>query len=114
MSYTITLSDGSKLENLRLNGSNFIADYPITEETFRYKLSSIDIESTNPNEEVPLDIQIGHMDNMQLVGIYHDMYYMKPSEYWFVLAPIPEDQLRYADIMSKIAYLGMMTDVDFD
>lgn len=113
MSYTITLSDGSKLENLRANGNNFIADYPVTEDTFKYKLSSINIEGEDETG-LALGIETGHFDNMQVVAIQHDLYYMEPGEYWFVLAPIPEDQLRYADLNAKIAYIGMMTDVDFE
>lgn len=42
--YAITLSDGSKLENLTLNGNNFITAQEITEATFRRKLSHVNIE----------------------------------------------------------------------
>ena len=111
MAYTITLSDGTQLDNLRVNGNNFIADYPITEDTFRYKLSSIDIEGED-ELGVAIDIETGHFDNMQLIAIQHGLSYMEPSEYWFVLAPIPEAELRYNAIRSDIDYLAMMTDTE--
>lgn len=112
--YTITLSDGSKLENLRLNGNNFIANYQLSEADFKYKLSSIDIESDSPVTEPMFGIELGHHENMQLLALQHGESYMKPGEYWFALGPIPEEEMRYAETNAKIAYLAMMTDVDFE
>lgn len=113
MSYTITLSDGSKLENLRVNGNNFIADYLVTEDTFKYKLSSIDIESDNKSpDDMMLGIELGHHENMEVLAIQHGLHYMQPGEYWFVLAPIPESELKYAKLVSDIDYLAMMTDTE--
>lgn len=111
MSYTITLSDGSKLENLRANGNNFIADYPITEDTFKYKLASVEIESDEPPSQSE-DVPLGRHENMQLMGLQHGLAYMNPDEYWFVIAPITEEQMRYAEMRSNIDYIAMMTDVD--
>ena len=40
--YTITLSDGSTIEHLRLNGNNFISRIEVTEEDFEGKLAHQD------------------------------------------------------------------------
>lgn len=111
MSFTITLSDGSKLENLQGNGNNFVAHYPITEDIFKYKLASIDIEGKD-DTGLAIGIETGHFENMQLVTIDHGYSYMEPDEYWFVLAPITEAELRYNEIKSDIDYLAMMTDTE--
>lgn len=111
--YTITLSDGSKLENLRLNGNNFIANYQLSEADFNHKLSSVDIESDDPNvDELTIGIDLGHYDNMQLITLQHGMSYMEPDEYWFALAPISEEQMRYGQLRADIEYLAMMTDTE--
>lgn len=42
--YTITLADGTKLENLTLNGNTFESDTDYTEDTFNGKLSEVHFE----------------------------------------------------------------------
>ena len=41
--YTITLSDGKKLENLTLNGNNFISDIVIGDSFFKENLDHVEI-----------------------------------------------------------------------
>ena len=111
--YTIRLSDGTKLDNLRLNGNNFIANYRLTDEDFKHKLDSIYIESDSEEaEEIPAGYELGHHKDMQLMNIQHGLPYMEPNEYWFVLAKISEDQKRYDQIRADIEYLAMMTDTE--
>lgn len=107
--YTITLADGTKLENLRLNGNNFIADYKLTEDDFRLKLYQVDIEST---DEEPSDIELGRHYNMELLALQSGLPYMEKGEYWFILGEISEDQLRYGQLKADIEYLAMMTDTE--
>lgn len=111
MPYKITLSDGTELDNLRANNNNFIADYPVTEDTFKYKLASVDIEGED-DTGISIGIETGHFENMQVVAIQHGLSYMEPNEYWFVLASISEEELRYNAIRSDIDYLAMMTDTE--
>lgn len=112
--YTIILDDGTKLENLHTNGNNFIADYEITEDIFKFNLGTVIIEKDGIAKFSNSLIIPGEYRNMQLVSIQHDLDYMNPGEYWFILEPIPESELQYAKLQSKIAYLGMMTDVEFE
>lgn len=53
--YSITLSDGSVIENLELNGNNFIAETEIPDSTFEGKLETITI-SDGKNEETYTDM----------------------------------------------------------
>lgn len=46
--YTITLNDGSKIENLTLNGNNFISDKMINDSIFENNLNHVEIsDGTN-------------------------------------------------------------------
>lgn len=46
--YTITLSNGKTLENIELNGNNFISDSPVDNAVFEGGLSEVTV--TNGNE----------------------------------------------------------------
>lgn len=43
MAYSVTLSDGTKLDNLALNGNNFVSSAKLTEADFKDKLSKVTI-----------------------------------------------------------------------
>lgn len=43
MAYSVTLSDGTKLDNLALNGNNFVSSTKLTEDDFKDKLSKVTI-----------------------------------------------------------------------
>lgn len=45
--YTITLSNGQTLENLELNGNNFISESPIDSAVFEGGLSTVTISDDN-------------------------------------------------------------------
>lgn len=46
--YTITLNDGSKIENLTLNGNNFVSDKMIDDSVFADNLNHVEIsDGTN-------------------------------------------------------------------
>lgn len=69
--YTMTLSDGTKLENLELNGNNWISSSKLTEKDFEGKLvkvSATDREHTYSFENALL-VQIMEIEN----------------KYWFIL-----------------------------
>ena len=78
-SWKITLSDGTKLENLGLNGNNFISEAKITEDDFKGKLSKVTVEGKDFKQEY---------NNMELVQIAH-----YEDGYYFVLREIPQEEL---------------------
>lgn len=53
--YTITLSDGTKLENLELNGNNFISEKVLDNAVFEGKLGTVKI-SDGETEETYTDM----------------------------------------------------------
>ncbi len=76
--YTITLSDGTKLEDLKLNGNNYISQTEVTEDTFEGKLSKVTIESDEKTE------------------VLHDVEVIQISpvgeEYWFILREMTDEE----------------------
>ena len=97
--YTITLADGTFIENLRLNGNNYISTEPINAVIFEGNCSPVVISDGTRNET---------HDNMELVQITE-----VNGEYWFVLRDISLEELKQIKIISDIEYLAMMTGVEF-
>ena len=107
MAFTITLSDGSKVEGLELNGNNFISKTPLTKETFSGKLGHVTI-SGNAEEGAGL---VGEHGRMELVRCEQDTGL---GGYAFVLREIPAAELELAQMKANIAYTAMMSGVDLD
>ena len=98
--YKITLADGTALENLELNGNNFISSTPVTEEMFVGNCSPITI-SDGKNQEIH--------DHAALVQILN-----RNGKYWFVLRDRTAQELLDEQIQSDIDYIAMMTEVDLE
>lgn len=96
--YTITLKDGTQIENLRMNGNNFISQEQINHEIFDGNLGEVTIND-GENDEVH--------ENMGLVQVTQ-----MGDEYWFVLIDIPASEIANEKLRSDLDYLAMMTDVE--
>lgn len=97
---TVTLSDGTKLTNLGVNGDNFTSSTPIDATVFEYNTSPV---------QISIDGVIETHEHMELVQVTRYQ-----NEYWFVLRDLTEAELRQNDIDAKLDYLAMMTDVDLE
>ena len=95
--YSITLADGTILDDLKLNGNNYVSQKEIKEEAFQDNLYSVTI-SDGEKEEIHT--------NMELVQL---MEY--EGAYWFILRDIPPETLDRMKLQADIAYLAMMTGV---
>lgn len=96
--YTITLKDGTQIENLRMNGNNFISQEQINPEIFDGNLGEVTIND-GENDELH--------ENMELVQVTQ-----MGDEYWFVLRDIPASEIANEKLRSDLDYLAMMTDVE--
>ena len=96
--YTVTLSDGSVLSDLKLNGNNYISTEPVSADVF--------IDNCDPVVISDGDVEETH-DHMALI-------YVKQigDEYWFALRDRTADELARLKMQSDIEYLAMMTDVE--
>jgi len=96
--YSITLADGTVIENLRLNGNNYISNEPVNSAIFDNNCSPVMI-----NDGTVIDAH----DNMELVQVTE-----VNGKYWFVLRDISFEELKQIKIQSDIEYLAMMTGVE--
>ncbi len=103
-SWKITLSDGTQLENLRLNGNNFISEEKIVEDDFKGKLSKVIIEGITDGQEFKQEYQ-----HMELVQIVHNK-----DGYYFVLRELSEEELYKIKTQADIEYLAMMANIDLE
>lgn len=108
---TITVSDGTQLSGLGLNGNNFISPVEVTEETFRGKLGKVVISGNPETVEPGL---IGEHEHMELVQIAHytQATHGVADGWYFVLREIPADELERLQARGDIDYIAMMTGIE--
>lgn len=97
MAYTIKLSDGTTLDNLGLNGNNFVSQAEVNDATFSGKLKGVEITDDEGNTK--------KHDEMELIQVTH-----YSDGYYFILADkqvTAEDQLQkaVADLTSMVMAL---------
>ena len=90
--YTITLADGTILNNLRLNGNNFVSETEITEEDFEGKLDQVTIVGTNGD--------LANLTHVELVQIRH-----YDDGYYFVLRELTPAEIKEQEIDNTIEML---------
>ena len=103
-SWKITLSDGTTLEDLSLNGNVFTSSTEVTEDTFEGKLSSVTFEGTIDGVATTQTCE-----NMELIQITQS-----DDKYSFSLREKSRDEIKQEELESEIDYLSMMTDVDLE
>ena len=108
---TITLSDGTQLSGLGLNGSNFISPVEVTADTFKGKLGKVVISGNSETVEPGL---IGEHEHMELVQIAHYTQAVHGCDdgWYFVLRDIPEAERKWLQLRGDTDYIAMMTGVE--
>lgn len=96
--YKITLADGTVIDNLKLNGNNFISSNEIEKSVFDGNLLTVTINDGEKDEV---------HTNMELVQISK-----VDSEYWFILRDIPAEELAFIKMESDIEYIAMMSEIE--
>ena len=102
MNYTITFADGTILNNLVLNGNNFISQNPITSDFFTAeRLLEVTITDSENNTQI--------IENARLVACQE-----WPDGYYFILREMTDLEKLEFIYNSKLDYLAAMTGVDLD
>lgn len=96
--YTITLADGTVLDNLKLNGNNFISNTAINADIFNENCYTV-IISDGVNSETY---------NMEFVQVTEQ----EPGKYWFVLRELSASELARIKMQSDIEYVAMMAGIE--
>lgn len=99
MAYTMTLSDGTKLEGLGLNGNNWISRKKLTEESFAGKLRHVEVTGDE-------DYVFEHAELVQ-VRKYG-------SAWWFVLRELGPEEILREKLRSDLDFVAMMTDIELE
>lgn len=97
--YTITLADGTVLDNLKLNGNNFISNTAINADIFNENCSPI-IVSDGVNSETH-----NYMEFVQVTE-------QEPGKYWFVIRELSASELARIKMQSDIDYVAMMAGIE--
>lgn len=96
--YMVTLADGTVIDNLKLNGNNFVSEEEISPMIFDGNCSPVIINDGARD--------VIH-DNMELVQVTEE-----DGKYWFILRDISEAELNQIKIQSDIAYIAMMAEIE--
>lgn len=93
MTYSVTLSDGTKLNNLALNGNNFVSSTKLTEDNFKDKLSKVTITDDDGKAKDYTDMVLVQVTQMG-------------DETWFILGEKAQDDV--SKLQSAVAALTDM------
>lgn len=93
MAYSVTLSDGTKLDNLALNGNNFVSSTKLTEDNFKDKLSKVTITGDDGKTKDYTDMVLVQVTQMG-------------DETWFILGEKAQDDV--SKLQSAVAALTDM------
>ncbi len=99
--YSITLEDGTQINNLRLNGNNFVSAAPVDPEVFEDNCAPVVI--SDGTEEVTHE----HM-RLEHIGPALD----GSNDTWFILNDITSEELKQMKMQADIEYVAMMAGVD--
>lgn len=99
--FSISLSNGTTISNLKLNGNNFISDTEIMAEMFAGGLSEVHISGDKGTSYI-----INHAKLIQIIEL--------DGKWWFILGEMSAEELLFEKISSDIDYIAMMTDVDLE
>ena len=92
--YTVTLSDGTVIENLALNGTNFVSQTPLSKDIFEDNLFDVVISDLETEEVHPF---------MELANLLHFN-----DGYYFTIRDYTESELKEKKRDADIDYLMMM------
>lgn len=96
--YKITLANGIVIDDLSLNGNNYISSVEIDKSIFADNCSPV-IISDGENEETHNAMELVHITKMG-------------DNYWFALRDLTEAELEAIKNRSDIEYIALMCDVE--
>ena len=106
--YTITLSDGRKLENLAVNGTNFVSKNKVDEEIFRNNLAEVKISDGKTERAYENLVFIQQMEWAD--GTYY-LAFREKTRMELLAEEITENSIGMADVQEALVELaGMIAD----
>lgn len=110
--FTVTLSDGTQLAGLELNGSYFVSKTEITPAMLEGKLSKVKIEGPDDVDNVGLR---GEHEHMELVQVAHFTQVTHGVEdgYYFILRDIPASEREKRQLRADVDFALMLGGASF-
>lgn len=110
--YTLTLSDGTQIGGLKVNGNNFVSKQEISEGTFKGKLGRVEVSGEPGDGE---DVLLGEHGAMELVQVAHYTREEHGVEdgYYFILRDIPADELEKRQLRADVDFAIMLGGASF-
>ncbi len=96
--YTVTLSNGTVIPDLKMNGNNFISKTEITPSMFDSVMDYVIINDGDYDEKL-LNVELGHLEK-------------QGDEWWFVLSEIPQNVMEQSKLRADVDFLAMMADIE--
>lgn len=96
--YKVTLADGTVIDNLSMNGNNFVSSEAIESSLFEDNLSPVVIYD-GENEETHTSMSLVHVTPME-------------DESWFALRDLTETELEAIKNRADIDYIALMCEVE--
>lgn len=96
--YKITLSDGTIIDNLKINGNNFISFVEINKTIFDGNCLTVTIND-GEKDDIHTNMELVHVTKMG-------------GEYWFSLRDVPESKLAFIKLQSDVEYITMMAGIE--
>lgn len=96
--FKITLTDGTTLDNLKMNGNCFISNEKIEDSVFEANCSPVTI-SDGEIEEIHENMALVHVTPLG-------------EGYWFALRDISAKELEQIKLRSDVDYIAMMASVE--
>ena len=98
--YTITLTDGTVLSDLKLINGSFYSEQPITAGIFKNNLTNVTI-SGGEITEIHKQMKLAN-----------DFVFQTEESWHFTLSDVPEDEIKMNKLRSDLEYLAMMSDIE--
>ena len=94
----MTLADGTVIDNLVLNGNNYISQKELTEDMFDGNIGTVTIE----DEEAETTQTLKNCE----------LYFLRQygEEWWFVLNELTPEQIKTNTTDAQVLYTALMTD----
>lgn len=101
--YTITLSDGRKLENLAVNGTNFVSKTKVDEEIFQNNLAAVVISDGKTERAYENLVFIQQMEWAD--GTYY-LSFREKTKMELLAEEITENSIGMADVQDALVELA--------
>ena len=105
--YKLILEDGTTIENLTMNGSNYVSETEIDESIFEDNLSTMTVVDEDAGTEETLE-------NVEFIQQVHYENFHGNTGYYFCFRQLSERELKDLEVQAQIDYIAMMADIDLE